>query len=249
MSLASHSETGECRRGASRRQPRRRSWALAGRGSRARGRTAGADGPKLAFHGRNLHCGTSCPTDVYIFCLMSLDRERILRAAAEFLGRRPDATQDEVAAAINVSRATLHRYFAGRAPLLEALDQLAISQMREALKSSRWQEGSAAEALRRLVTACYPVSGYLRLLSIRSEDFDDDQLKAGWAEIDAELKQLFLRGQRSGEFRHDLTAVWLNQAFYSLVSGAGSSVNTGRTARSDFSYLIVEPLLSGIRRA
>src|SRR5246500_2289741 len=103
---------------------------------------------------------------------MALDRELVLRLAADFLSPRPHATQDEIAAAVGVSRATLHRYFAGRAALLEALDQLAVAQMREALKTARWQDGSAVEALQRLVTACEPVSGYLTLLYTQSQDFD-----------------------------------------------------------------------------
>ncbi|WP_373143309.1 TetR/AcrR family transcriptional regulator [Mycobacterium marinum] len=180
---------------------------------------------------------------------MSVDRDRILREAAEFLGKRPTATQDEIAAAVGVSRATLHRHFAKRGALLEALDQLAISQLREAMAISRCQEGTAAEALQRLVAACRPVSGYLRLLYIRAQDFESDQLTEGWAEIDAQLRQLFLRGQRSGEFRHDLPTLWLNQAFFSLIAGAGRSANTGRIARSDFTGMVTELLLRGARNS
>src|SRR4029077_8697792 len=104
---------------------------------------------------------------------MKLDREQVLRAAADFLSRRPTATKDEIAAAVGISRATLHRYFAGRAALFEALDELAIARMRDALEAARWREGSATEALRRLVTACEPVSGYLTLLYTQSLDFDN----------------------------------------------------------------------------
>ena len=68
--------------------------------------------------------------------------------------------------------------------------------MREALKTARWQEGSATEALQRLVTACEPVSGYLTFLCTQSQDFDADQGQEGWAEIDAEIRELFQRGQR-----------------------------------------------------
>src|SRR3954453_17676968 len=118
---------------------------------------------------------------------MAMNREDVLRAAADFLGRRPNATQDEIAAAGGISRATLHRYFAGREALFRALDQLAIAQMRAVLDAARWREGSATDAVRRLVAACEPVSGYLTLLYTQSLDFDSPS-QEGWAEIDAQVK-------------------------------------------------------------
>jgi AcrR family transcriptional regulator len=180
---------------------------------------------------------------------MTPNRERVLRAAADFLGRRPNATQDQIAAAVGVSRATLHRYFAGRAALLEALHELAVAQMREALKTARWQEGSAAEALWRLVTACEPVSGYLTLLYAQSQDFDANQAQEGWAQIDSEIRELFERGQREGEFRTDLTAAWLTEAFYSLIAGAAWVIQVGRAAPRDFTHMVTELLLHGVSRS
>lgn len=177
---------------------------------------------------------------------MAINQDRLLRAAAAFLGRRPNATQDEIAAALGISRATLHRYFAGRAALIEALEQLALSQVRTAFDSVRWREGPAAQALQRLVSACEPVSGYLTLLYTHSQEFDIEELKLGWAEIDAEIKYLFLRGQRDGEFRPDLTANWLTEAFYNLVAGAGWSIRSGRAAPSDFTAMITDLLLRGV---
>lgn len=180
---------------------------------------------------------------------MTPNRERVLRAAADFLGRRPNATQDEIAAAVGISRATLHRYFAGRAALLEALDQLAVVEMHEALKTARWRDGSATEALQRLVKACEPVSGYLTFLCTQSQAFDADQAQAGWDEIDAVIRELFERGQREGEFRADLSAAWLTEAFYSLVTGAAWVIQNGRAARRDFTQMVTELLLDGVRRS
>src|SRR6516164_4700119 len=164
---------------------------------------------------------------------MTFDREQVLRAAAHFLSRRPNATQDEIAAAVGVSRATMHRYFAGRAALLEALDQLAIAQLREALKAARLHDGSAAEALRRLAAACEPVSGYLLLLYTQR------------AEFDAEIRQLFERGQREGEFRPELSAFWLTEAFFNLCSGAAWVIQVGAAGRREFTAMVTDLLLHG----
>lgn len=180
---------------------------------------------------------------------MTMDRDKVLRAAADFLGRRPNATQDEIAAAVGVSRATLHRYFAGRAALLEALDQYAIAHLRQALKTARWQEGSAAEALRRLVAACEPVSGYLTLLYTQSQDFEANQPKEAWAEIDAEVRQLFVRGQRQGEFRPELNAFWLTEAFFNLMCGAAWVVQVGGAGRREFTEMVTDLLLNGVSKS
>ncbi|ANI37764.1 TetR/AcrR family transcriptional regulator [Mycolicibacterium vaccae] len=177
---------------------------------------------------------------------MSATREELLRAAADFLGRRPNATQDEIAAAVGVSRATLHRHFAGRVALMTALEELAIAEMGRALDTVRLHEGSATDALRRLVSACEPVSPYLALLYNQSQEIDMDTTLEAWQTIDGEITALFERGQRSGEFRPELTAAWLTEAFYSLIGGTAWSIQAGRAAARDFDRLIIGLLLNGV---
>ncbi|MGE2729268.1 TetR/AcrR family transcriptional regulator [Mycolicibacterium vaccae] len=178
---------------------------------------------------------------------MAVEREQLLRAAADFLGRRPNATLDEIAAAVGVSRATLHRNFAGKPALLAALDDLAVAEMRRALEVADLQRGSATEALRRLVTACEPVSPFLLLLYSQTQEHDVENALQAWAEADAAISELFERGQRSGEFRPDLSAAWLTEALYNLVSGAAWAIQNGRVARRDFTHMIVELMLNGVR--
>jgi TetR/AcrR family transcriptional repressor of mexCD-oprJ operon len=177
---------------------------------------------------------------------MSRDRDGLLRAAADFLGRRPNATQDEIAAAVGVSRATLHRHFAGKPALMEALDELAITEMEKALETARLDQDSATVALRRLISAFQRVSPYLALLYSQSQEIDPDQSMHGWAAIDSDIAALFSRGQRQGEFRSDLNATWLTEALYSLVAGAGWSIQVGRVAAGDFDRIITELLLHGM---
>ncbi|ADT97245.1 MULTISPECIES: TetR/AcrR family transcriptional regulator [Mycolicibacterium] len=176
---------------------------------------------------------------------MALSRDDLLRAAADFLGRRPNATQDEIAAAVGVSRATLHRHFAGRPALMAALEELAVAEMRDVLEDARLQEDSAIDALRRLVTACEPVSPYLALLYSQSQELDFDSTLDAWQEIDTAITDLFLRGQRDGDFRPELPAAWLTEALYGLIGGTAWSVRAGRAAARDFNRLILDLLLNG----
>lgn len=180
---------------------------------------------------------------------MPSDREALLRAAADFLGRRPNATQDEIASAVGVSRATLHRHFAGKPALMAALDELAMTEMAQAVKIARLQDDSAVEALRRLITACQPVSPYLALLYSQSQELDVDTSLQGWSDMDAEVTALFTRGQRDGDFRPDLAAAWLTEALYSLVAGAAWAVQVGRVAGREFDHMITDLLLHGVLKS
>ncbi|MBS1696226.1 MAG: TetR/AcrR family transcriptional regulator [Actinobacteria bacterium] len=177
---------------------------------------------------------------------MASDRDGLLRAAADFLGRRPNATQDEIAAAVGVSRATLHRHFAGKPALMAALDSMAIDEMFAALDAARLDEDSATTALRRLVTACRPVAPYLALLYSQSQELDPDESMRGWTVIDTRINALFERGQQTGEFRPDMTTTWLTEALYSLVAGAGWAIQVGRLADRDFDRMITNLLLNGV---
>ncbi len=181
-------------------------------------------------------------------CLMAVDREQVLRSAAALLTRKSTATMDEVARAAGISRATLHRHFAGRDALVRALESLGIAECEAALAAARTDEGPAAEAVRRLVREMEPSAGLLAFLYTENQLFEGEEQNEGWARIDAALTELFRRGQESGEFRIDLTPVWLTEALYGLLASGAWAVAEGRVARNDFTHMIVELLLGGALR-
>ncbi|MGY3063245.1 TetR/AcrR family transcriptional repressor of mexCD-oprJ operon [Streptomyces sp. TE3672] len=182
-------------------------------------------------------------------CLMSLDREQVLRSAAALLTRKSTATMDEVAKAAGIGRATLHRHFAGRDALVRALEDLGIQEFEAALDAAALDEGGAPEALRRLVAAVEPSAGLLSFLVTENQLFEGEEVNEGWSRLDARVSALFRRGQERGEFRIDLTPAWLTEAFYGLVSSGAWAVQDGRVASQDFQYMIVELLLGGARRS
>lgn len=181
-------------------------------------------------------------------CFMAVDRDHVLRSAAALLTRKSTATMDEVAKAAGISRATLHRHFAGRDALVRALEALCIAECEGALERARPDEGSASDAVRRLVREIEPAAGLLAFLYNESQLFEGGAQHEGWTRLDVRMAELFRRGQRDGEFRIDLSPVWLTEALYGLIASAAWAVLDGRVAAKDFPYMIAELLLGGATR-
>ncbi|MFD8521990.1 TetR/AcrR family transcriptional regulator [Streptomyces capillispiralis] len=179
---------------------------------------------------------------------MAVDRDHVLRSAAALLTRKSTATMDEVARAAGISRATLHRQFAGRDALVRALEALGIAECEAALDAARTEEGPAGDAVRRLVAAIEPHAPLLAFLYSENQLFEGEEQNAGWTGIDERVAGLFRRGQSNGEFRIDLTPAWLTEALYGLLASGAWAVAEGRVAPKDFTHMITELLLGGARR-
>ncbi|MFG2028114.1 TetR/AcrR family transcriptional regulator [Streptomyces sp. NPDC048825] len=179
---------------------------------------------------------------------MAVDRAHVLRSAAALLTRKSTATMDEVAKAAGISRATLHRQFAGRDALVRALEALGIEECEAALDAARIADGPASEAVRRLVREIEPVAGLLSFLYTENQLFEGEQQNEGWERLDAQIAALFRRGQESGEFRIDLTPAWLTEALFGLIASGAWVVLSGKVAAKDFHHMIVELLLGGALR-
>ncbi|MER5771529.1 TetR/AcrR family transcriptional regulator [Streptomyces sp. NPDC001985] len=179
---------------------------------------------------------------------MTVDREQVLRKAAALLSRKATATMDEVARAAGIGRATLHRHFAGRDALVRALEDFGLTEFETAVEAARLHEGSATEALRRLVAASESASGLLSFLITENQLFEGAEMNEGWNRIDDRIAALFLRGQEEGDFRIDLTATWLTDALYGLITSAAWAVQSGRVAAKDYETMIAELVLGGCTR-
>src|SRR4051794_25854489 len=103
---------------------------------------------------------------------LSADRRRadarrsssaVLDAAIELLGRRPEASMEEIAAAAGVVRQTVYAHYPSRRALLDAVTQRLTGEVAVALSAVDVDTGPAAAALRAWVEqgwrllARYPV--------------------------------------------------------------------------------------------
>lgn len=179
---------------------------------------------------------------------MPVDHEQILHAAATLLARRPTASMDDIARAAGISRATLHRQFAGRDALVRGLEQLGIRRVTDALDAARLDEGHPADALRRLIDEAESFAGFLGFLVTENQLFEPGRVDPGWSAADERLAAFFRRGQEAGAFRVELTAAWLTEALYALVAASAWAVQEGRVAERDAGRMTAELLLGGVAR-
>jgi AcrR family transcriptional regulator len=157
----------------------------------------------------------------------------ILDAAIDVLGERPDASIDEVARSAGVSRQTVYAHYGSRAALVRAVQERALAEAVATIDAAALDEGSAAEALDRLVGAGWQtLVRYPVLIKLRAPMSAEEEQELQQPVLDR-LERLVRRGQRSGDFDRRLPVAWLLAAFLALSHAAADEVAAGRVGAGD----------------
>lgn len=156
-------------------------------------------------------------------------RAAILEATASVLARDRTATLPEIAAAAQVARSTLHRYFADRERLIYAATLDSIRVISDILAAAATAEGPAIDAMRRVITALAPEGDRIVFL------FADPAVLRDIAAEDrpnsAPILDLITRGQHEGVFDPDISAEWIRIALFGLLVKACSEAARGTVPR------------------
>jgi AcrR family transcriptional regulator len=172
-------------------------------------------------------------------------RHAILSAAASVLARDRTATLADIAAAADVGRSTLHRYFPDRQVLIDAVVEDSLWALEQAVEEAALDQGTPLEAMRRLVVAMIDVGDRLLFL------FGDPRVLEGReasAPSDRPVTELIERGQTHGIFDPEVGAEWIEHVVWALVYTAAEEVSRGRMSRHGVSATVIRTLEHGIRR-
>lgn len=172
--------------------------------------------------------------------------DSLLNAAVATLGANPGASLQEIADAAGISRATLHRRFAGREELILAISEWAIGQLEginDSVELSGLRGRAAIEALLESAIQLAPKIGFL--ISEHSLECNQkfmnrvDTAQQHW-------HRLIEDGQRLGEIRVDLPSRWIADAIEGLMLAVFHGVRRGLTAPNDALRLVRITLLDGV---
>ena len=175
---------------------------------------------------------------------------RIVEVAARLLGEDPHAGMAEVAAAAGISRATVYRHFATREALIDAIRRQAVEQAVQALVGCRIDEGSATEALRRLVHAWLDLAARYSFpqLAAQQDLNRSAEVREHHRRLFREpLLRLIERGQRAGEFSPALSPEWAARAFGALLLAGARAVAEAALSLDDAPDVVFSTLVDGLR--
>lgn len=181
-------------------------------------------------------------------------RAVLLDGAASLLAANPGASMQDLARALGVGRATLHRHFSTRDELIGEIAREATVEAMARVERARLDEDRADAALSRLVHELVPMGDRFHFLLSEPLLFglqsSDDPVLAEFAQAEVDLEaaiaSMIERGKREGVFRLDVPTAWALSASFSLVFAAWEEVRSGTIGAAQAPDLVVATLMGGI---
>ena len=169
----------------------------------------------------------------------------IVDAAAHMLASDPATPMQDIAEAAGIHRATLYRHFPAREDLIAALHRRALEDAEEAVRASRIDEGTAIDALGRVIVALCAVGDRYRMLvheAGKDPDLCDQEDRLG--EL---LRSLVLRGRAEGTVRPELDPDWILAVIGGVLLAGLERVSAGVLSPADVPEMVLSTVLDGIR--
>lgn len=168
-------------------------------------------------------------------------RRAILDAAIEKLTKQPSATLADIAAAANVGRTTVHRYFAERSDLIDAISHDALDKVSQGTRRARLDEGPAPAALARLCQEYFEFGDVFQLLFtmpdlVTRPEWQDE------SEDDRSVLGLIERGHAEGTIDPAMSKDWLLQLLWALLYTGWEAVQEKKTPKHEALSLCLRSL-------
>lgn len=174
--------------------------------------------------------------------------ERLLVALALAMVDQPRATLQELAKAGGVSKATLYRFCKTRDQLVLRLMTHCAHVMKQALADSQLDTAPPRAALRSLIEqhlAHKELTAFL-IYNWKPDTELEPDIMNSWSGYQETLDAFFLRGQREGVFRVDITAAALSELLIAVITSMVDAERRGRIARMGIAQVAEQMMLHGI---
>jgi AcrR family transcriptional regulator len=179
--------------------------------------------------------------------VLRADAERtvrtILEAAERVLSADPAATMEQIAAAAGVARTTVHRRFATRDALIDALGAWATRRFAEAVDAVPVEDAPPLVALYQVTASVLEVKIGWGFGMARAAASPDPEVARVHADVHARCERLFRRAREAGVLRADTDVAWARRVYYALIH----EVSTGDDGKEPgvLATRVVDTLMRG----
>ncbi|MGW8568251.1 TetR/AcrR family transcriptional regulator [Isoptericola sp. NPDC055881] len=167
----------------------------------------------------------------------------ILEAAERVLVDDPAASLEQIAAAAGVARTTVHRRFASRQALIDALAASAVRQLARAVDDGRPDTAPPLVAMHRITADVLQVKGaWAFALGLPADP--DSETAVLQREVDRRCVVVLERARAEGLLAQDADLDWVRRVYYALI---GESLRDGADGADPdaLAARVVETLLNG----
>jgi AcrR family transcriptional regulator len=172
----------------------------------------------------------------------------ILEAAERVLAEDAGASMEQIAEAAGLTRITVHRRFANRQALMEALSVNAMQQLLETIEEARPNSAPALVALYRVTANVLRVKSAWRFTLTHNTSLSG-AAAALWTDIDAHTVELIARAQREGLLAPATDLDWTRQVYYALLTEAlnrpEAEADSATQDPDALATLVIDTLLHG----
>ncbi|GAB2736821.1 hypothetical protein GCM10027174_07300 [Salinifilum aidingensis] len=181
--------------------------------------------------------------------MVRADAERtaqaVLEAAERVLSADPTATMERIAEAAGVARTTVHRRFASREALVDAMVGWAARRFSGAVDAARPESAPPLVALYQVTVNLLEVKIGWGYAVERMDASSDPEVQRLRDEVQRRCGALFQRARQAGVLRADCERDWTRRAYFALLREAADEGRHGGDVDA-LSTRVVDTLLRGL---
>ncbi|ASA23471.1 transcriptional regulator NfxB [Paenibacillus donghaensis] len=172
---------------------------------------------------------------------LSYNEDELLKLLAIAIVNSPRSTIKELAEASGISKATLHRFCGTRGNLEVMLNKKANDVIDNILLVLDSEITDYREGLKQIILIHYENKEFLRFMCGAT---CDDGIE-NWSFYFKALDNFFLKGQKQGTFKIEISVSTLSEIFVALICGMIDGENRGRIASAGAAELFENFFLYG----